>query len=128
MKKIVLGFTLCFVHLLLPIFTAQGADCPGNNWQVIPNYSPGNGGPCQILGLNSREGVCQPGYAFETLCDDISNGRYKTCQGPRHCESPQVIPSSYPYQNDCGRWDYIYNFPCPPGFLNYDCRGHCERQ
>lgn len=129
MQKVTLGFMLCLIHIFSLSHTVQGADCPGNDWQTIPNYSPGHGGPCQILGLNSQEGVCQPGYAFETLCDDIADGKYKTCQGPRPCNGhSRPAASPYPQQNDCRFWDYYYNQPCPYGFINYDCRGGCEPQ
>ena len=128
MKKIVLGFTMCFVQIFLLCFTVQGSDCPGHNWQVIPNYSKGKGGPCQILGLNSHQGVCQPGQVFETLCDDIAGGKYKTCQGPRPCNGSQQVAPPRPQQNDCTHWDYSYNQPCPPGYRNHDCRGNCEPQ
>ncbi len=128
MKKIVLGSLMCFMQLFLLCISAQCSDCPGNNWQVIPNYAPGRGGPCKMLGLNSHQGICQAGQAFETLCDDIAGGKYKICQGPRPCNSSRQVAPPVPQQNDCTRWDYSYNQPCPPGYINRDCRGSCESQ
>jgi hypothetical protein len=29
---------------------------------------------------------------------------------------------------DCRFWDFHYDRPCPRGFMNFDCRGGCERQ
>ncbi len=126
MRKMILAFTICLMHISLLSLPAQGADCSGG-WKVMPKYSPGHGGPCKLLGLNSRQGVCQPGYAFETLCDDSSGGRYKTCQGARPCSGSQVVAPP-PRQDDCTRWDYDYNQPCPPGYINHDCRGNCSSQ
>lgn len=31
-------------------------------------------------------------------------------------------------RQDCRYWDFHYNQPCPPGYLNFDCRGGCERR
>ena len=123
MKTKLFGLTIGLLQLFFFAFSAQGDDCPGP-WNVLPNYNPNQGAPCQILGLHSRHGVCQPGYAFETLCDDASNGRYKICQGPRRCNQKQVVPAPQP-QFDCTSWDYEHNRPCPPGYINRDCRGDC---
>jgi hypothetical protein len=120
---------------------AQAADCSGD-WRVIPNYKPGSGGPCAQLGLNSNGGTCLPGERYETLCDDASEGRYRTCPGPRRCDRDdddhhdrRDRHDSYrpPYYDDrrrdndpCHYWDYLYNAPCPDGYYNEDCRGPCE--
>ena len=129
-------------------------DCPGG-WQVIPGYHPSMGAPCQRLGLNSRVGTCQPGQAYETLCDDASGGRYKTCQGPRPCyrgggygpppgygggygygppgygggygpPPPPRPPRGHHNLPPCAGWDYSRNQPCPPGRVNRDCSGGCD--
>ena len=110
----------CFSLLCIAMFTpAYGEDCPGP-WQQIPNFRA-SGGACRALGLDSNRGTCLPGQIYETLCDDIAVGRYKTCQGPRLCGNQQA-----PQNNNCARWDFIYNQPCPAGYVNYDCQGGCE--
>lgn len=120
-----------FVLMILSIATGisqtvyAAMDCSGG-WNVLPNYK-GGGGPCKVLGLNSRVGTCQSGHAYETLCDDTKGGRYRTCQGPRKCN---VAPPQYKTppvkQTPCTTWDYVYNQPCPRGYVNKDCRGGCE--
>ena len=130
MKNIVTGCVTVITSMLLLAGVVRADDCPGP-WRVLPNYHPSQGAPCQILGLNSRMGVCLPGYAYETLCDDASNGRYKTCQGPRSCVAqvqpapPPPRPVPPPRPADCTGWDYDHNRPCPPGYINRDCRGDC---
>lgn len=108
---------------------AVAGDCPGG-WQKIANYNKSRmGAPCAYLGLDTHRGTCQPGQQYETLCDDASNGRYKTCRGPRLCYGAQQPVPTIPQQSapPCSSWDYTYNQPCPPGFINRDCRGGCER-
>ncbi len=124
MKKITIALLVGVLQIFSLTLTAHGDDCSGG-WRVMPNYNPAQGAPCQILGLNSRMGICQPGYAFETLCDDASNGRYKICQGSRSCGNPQAVAPPPPRQNDCTSWDYDHNRPCPRGYINRDCRGDC---
>lgn len=124
---------------LLMYSPAGAADC-GGGWQVLPNYNPSSGGPCAALGLDTHRGVCQPGQRYETLCDDASGGRYKVCQGPRACYDDRGRDrgrgrggDDY-YRDDrrsrpddnCRGWDFIYDQPCPRGYINRDCRGGCE--
>jgi len=115
---------------------ALAADC-GGGWRVLPNYNPSSGGPCAALGLDSHRGVCQQGQQYETLCDDASGGRYKTCQGSQPCMDNRHRdrggddfygpdrPPSRP-DNNCRGWDFNYDQPCPRGYINDDCRGGCE--
>jgi len=104
--------------------TVQAQDCPGQ-WQVLPNHYGGQGAPCRVLGLDSHRGVCQPGNTYETLCDDTSSNRYKTCQGPRVCNSYGFTPPPAP-QHACTTWDFEANRPCAPGTINRDCRSGCQ--
>ena len=122
MKTTILGCIAAFIQIFsaLPVYSS---DCSGG-WNVLPNYQPGLGGPCKLLGLDTNRGVCQPGYAYETLCDDASNGRYRTCQGPRRCSGG--YDQGPPQNVDCRYWDYKRNRPCPSGRVNNDCRGDCE--
>ncbi|MGB5233548.1 MAG: hypothetical protein WBN83_18720 [Desulfoprunum sp.] len=116
--------------------TAAGAaDCSGG-WKVLPGYQPGSGGVCAAMGLNTNAGVCLPGQRYETLCDDASGGRYRTCQGARQCYDDRRRGDDDYRRGDRGRrrggddgcrgWDYSYDQPCPPGYINRDCRGGCE--
>lgn len=122
------------VHVLIAVCgvlvlggVALAGDCAGG-FKVIPNYDKGRmGSPCKYFGLDSHRGTCLPGQAYETLCDDASGGRYKTCRGPQSCSA---APTPLPQQSNtvpCSAWDYNYNQPCPPGYINRDCRGGCER-
>jgi len=114
---------------------AGAADCSGG-WKVMPGYQPGTGGVCAALGMNTNAGVCLPGQRYETLCDDASGGRYRTCQGARQCYDDRRRGGDDFYPGDGGRrrggddgcrgWDYSYDQPCPPGYINRDCRGGCE--
>ncbi len=125
---------------LLFASAAGAADC-GGGWRVLPNYNPSSGGPCAALGLDTHRGVCLPGQRYETLCDDASGGRYRTCQGSRQCYDDRGGRGGrdrdddyYPggggggggYNDGCRGWDYNYNQPCPRGYINRDCRGGCE--
>jgi hypothetical protein len=131
MRKKTLNLVLAGCVIMFLSGVASAMDCAGH-WRVIPGYNPGMGAPCQHLGLNTHVGTCHPGDAFETLCDDAPGGRYKICQGPRPCQvggagafpPPQKLERNLP---PCSGWDYIYNRPCPPGYVNRDCRGGCER-
>jgi len=78
------------------------------------------GAPCQALGLDTHRGTCQPGQAYETLCDDAAGGLYRTCQGPTPCGGQATGGSQ------CSNWDFTYNQPCPEGYVNADCKDHCE--
>lgn len=60
------------------------AECSGS-WQVLPNYTPGQGGVCAAIGLNTHQAVCQRGQRFATYCDDASGARYRTCQSNIPC-------------------------------------------
>jgi hypothetical protein len=113
-----------FLATLFAAGTALGQhDCPGN-FQTLPNYHRGMGQPCKILGLDSRHGTCRPGDTYETLCDDADGGRYKTCQGPRLCNEQRYPEPGR--REDCSRWDFVNNQPCPRGYVNLDCSGYCE--
>lgn len=121
MKRLsIFQISLAISMLLVPSFVFAASDCSGP-WQVLRNR--GGQAPCRALGLDSNRGTCRPGDAFETLCDDAKNGRYRTCQGPRRCNNNQPINAGGP--SDCTRWDYDHNRPCPPGTMNKDCRGGC---
>lgn len=135
MKKSILYSLAAFVFGLFVSSVAVAADC-GGGWRTLPNYNPSSGGPCAALGLDTHRGVCQPGQRYETLCDDASGGRYKTCQGSQPCYKDRDRggddfynggrrPSNRP-DNDCRGWDYNYDQPCPRGYVNHDCRGGCE--
>jgi len=124
MKKkyfLALSFVMGICLLGQPV---TASDCSGP-WNVLPNRTPGMT-PCEQLGLDTKRGVCQPGQAYETLCDDSKGNRYRICQGPRPC-SKNVAPAAPPVQvaPPCTTWDYTNNKPCPPGYLNHDCRGGC---
>jgi hypothetical protein len=83
-------FIRIFLPSVLALFffsSAFAADCSGS-WQVLPGYSPGTGGACAALGLNTHHPTCQPAQSFATLCDDASGGRYRICQSSIAC-SPQ---------------------------------------
>ena len=126
------------------ITAAEAADCSGP-WKRLRGYEGGSGGACAQLGLNSHQGTCQPGQAYETLCDDRAGGEYRICQGPNRCRPPRhhrddydrrdwgpgdrhhPSPDGPPGGPDCRYWDFHYRQPCPPGFMNLDCRGGCER-
>lgn len=125
---------------------AEGADCSGP-WKRLRGYR-GEGGACAQMGLDSHQGTCQPGQAYETLCDDRAGGEYRICQGPNRCrpqrrhhddfdgrdwgprddERPHRRHDGPPGGPDCRFWDFHYRQPCPPGFMNFDCRGGCERR
>ena len=120
MKKLV-GVAVGILALGV-VATAQGEDCPGTRW--------GNSGgkSCRDLGLDSQHGTCLPGDEYETLCDDMKN-MIKTCRGPRRCQE-EIAPRGRHRGNDRRQepcdWDYIYNQPCPRGYINLDCAGGCE--
>ena len=102
----------CLPSMLVLLFSlsAYAADCSGP-WRVLPNYSPGSGGACAALGLNTHQPTCQPGQRFATLCDDASGGRYRTCQSSISCRHNR--PDEYhhtPNKKICSdyrgrRWD-----------------------
>ncbi len=115
---------LVAVFLAVPFSAQAGGDCQGQ-WMVLPNHYGGQGAPCRVLGLDSHRGTCQPGNTYETLCDDTSGNRYKTCQGPRVCNSYGQAPPPVP-QHDCSTWDFQANRPCAPGTVNRDCRSGCQ--
>lgn len=96
------------------------ADCSGP-WQILKNTRGQS--PCMALGLDSNHGTCRPGDVYETLCDSTTKGRYRICPGPRAC-GPK--PRHTKKAQDCTRWDYDYNRPCPPGYFNHDCRKGCR--
>jgi len=112
--------TLLTISLFCQPVTA--ADCSGP-WNTLPSRTPGMA-PCAQLGLDTHRGVCKPGQAYETLCDDAKDGRYRICQGPQPCNNyaaPPPTQGSIP----CTNWDNDHNRPCPPGHVNRDCRGDC---
>jgi hypothetical protein len=123
MKKKLLIVSLLLLPMGLLASAAFAADCSGG-YQVLSNYQPGQGGPCKMLGLDTHKGVCQSGYAYETLCDDASGGRYRTCQGPGKCNSGGNNNSQ---PNNCTSWDYSANRPCKAGYINRDCSGGCGK-
>lgn len=117
-------FLIVSITLLFSATITQASDCTGS-WQVLKNR--GGQSPCKALGLDSKRGVCRPGDTYETLCDDISGGKYRICQGTRRCGG-SAAPSAGSGGGDCTYWDYNYNRPCPQGYRNYDCRGGCDGQ
>ena len=120
MKRFTVGILATFILLFLISSTGYSADCVGQ-WKRIPNYKQSMGAPCKALGLDTHRGTCQPGQAYETLCDDSSGGLYRTCQGPTPCTTTSGL------NNNCGNWDFTYNRPCPQGYVNLDCQGACEK-
>ena len=156
MKLKVVCLTAATFGLLLLHSTATFAmDCPGG-WRIMPGYNPSMGGACAAMGLNTRGGTCLPGQPYETLCDDASGGRYKTCQGSQPCYGGgggyggrgggyggrggyddgyygggggYRQPPPPPRGRNlppCSNWDYSANRPCAPGTVNTDCRGGCD--
>ena len=119
--KIFVRVLACAVVIFFTVIAGgQAADCLGP-WKTIPNYKNRMGSPCRHVGLDTHNGVCLPGEEYETLCDDTSEGRYRTCKGPRRC-----FNNGAP-QGDCRYWDNNNNQPCPPGYINEDCKGYCEQ-
>lgn len=110
MKPTFLIFAAALLFSLVTLSASHAADCAGP-WQ--------RGATCQQLGLDTHRGTCLPGEAYETLCDDSPQG-YRICPGPRRCTSDAVGG------NNCRQWDFVYNRPCPGGYVNYDCQGGCE--
>jgi hypothetical protein len=101
MKKAVCAALVLASTLFLMSSAAIAAECSGS-WSYLPNYSPGAGGPCAIIGLNTHQAVCQPGQRYATYCDDASGGRYRTCQSNIPCSrDPQ---RGYAY-DDSSRYD-----------------------
>lgn len=136
MNRVILAVMAIAATGIIGVAAAGAADC-GGSWRVVPNYNPSSGGPCAAMGLDTHRGVCLPGQRYETLCDDASGGRYRTCQGPRPCFEERGGgrhgDDYYPprgggggYDDGCRGWDYNYNQPCPRGYINRDCRGGCE--
>jgi len=121
MKRGKIFLPLLAISIVSFAFTAEAQDCLGK-WHVLPTYYIGRGEPCKVLGLDSHRGVCQPGNQYETLCDDASGNRYKTCQGPKLCRSYGYFQQPL---YDCTSWDFEANRPCLPGFINRDCHGTC---
>lgn len=133
---------------------ASAADCSGA-WRVNPYYTPGTGGVCASMGLDTNRPVCQPGQRYAVYCDDASGGRYRTCQSNIPCggrgyrdrydrwdryddrrdyyndgwRDRRHWDDGYrdrrPRMPDCTRWDFTNNRPCPPGTVNGDCYGDC---
>ena len=121
MKKNIFPALLIFLGICLYSQEVNAADCSGP-WNVLPNRDM-RMAPCVQLGLDTHQGVCQPGQAYETLCDDAKGNRYRICQGPKPCANI-VAPPTQPV-SPCSSWDYDRNRPCPPGYINHDCRGGC---
>ena len=147
-KTVFFGLTLA-AALTLSASAASAAECSGG-WRVNPYYTPGTGGVCAAMGLDTHRAVCLPGQRYATYCDDASGGRYRTCQsnipcggrgyrdrydrwddydGRRHERRGWDDGYRYRYDRvpDCTRWDYQHNRPCPPGTINRDCYGDCGR-
>jgi hypothetical protein len=101
-----------FLLSVLALFyfsSAFAADCSGS-WRVLPGYSPGSGGACAALGLNTHQPTCQPGQHFATLCDDASGGRYRICQSSIPCSphkygKKQERHKSFSQDERGPRWD-----------------------
>jgi hypothetical protein len=125
MKKLLLVILFLCGTLLSTTTVIYAADCSGG-WNRLPNYNKNRGGACKQMGLDSHRGICQPGQAYETLCDDSSGGKYRICQGPRRCDGGGGNYNAPPQNMNCTHWDYKRNRPCPNGYLNNDCKGTCE--
>lgn len=139
-KKIMYSLAVLVCGLLMSSLAEAGWDCSGSFIPPPPGYN-GRGGYCAFLGLNTNAGVCQPGQEYETLCDDAPQG-YKVCRGPRRCIEDRGRGGGdrgrggddffgggrgrNNRDNDCRGWDFIYDQPCPRGYINDDCRGGCE--
>jgi len=124
MRKALFIVSLLLLQVGFLAYTVSAADCSGS-YKVYPDYQPGYGGPCKMLGLDAHKGVCRPGYSHETLCDDTSGGRYRTCQGSVKCggggNNNNVAPNT-----GCN-WDFNTGKACPSGYFNYDCSGGCGK-
>ena len=99
---------LCIASLLLST-AAIAAECSGS-WQVLPNYTPGQGGACAAIGLNTHQAVCQPGQRYATYCDDASGGRYRVCPSNIPCEDDRD------YRDNRGRRDRYDDRDYPPDY------------
>jgi len=84
MKKAVCTALVLASALLLMSSAAMAAECSGS-WSVLPSYTPGTGGVCAAIGLNTHQAVCEPGQRYATYCDDASGGRYRICQSNILC-------------------------------------------
>lgn len=143
MKKAICNALILTGVFLLMSSGAIAAECSGS-WQVLPNYNSELGGACAALGLDTNQAVCQPGQQYATLCDDISGGRYRTCQSKTPCtqemrdgyntgeagiERKNVHQDDYREEDqarDCTKWDFTSNRPCPAGKTNRDCQKGCD--
>lgn len=133
MKKKIMYSLIVLVCGLFASFPANAADCSGSWIPTPPGYRPGSGGICIFLGLNSHAGTCQPGQEYETLCDDSPQG-YRICRGPQRCFEERGRGGDDSFgggrrrsrDSNCRGWDYLYDQPCPRGYINDDCRGGCE--
>lgn len=102
-KTVFFGLTLA-VALTVMASAASAADCSGS-WQVNPYYTPGTGGVCASMGLDTHRAVCQPGHRFATYCDDASGGRFRTCQSNIPCGG-RGYGGRDRYRDRYDRWDY----------------------
>ena len=84
MHHMLLGIGIFCIGSFLWSAAAIAAECSGS-WQVLPNYTPGQGGVCAAIGLNTHQAVCQRGQRYATYCDDASGARYRTCQSNIPC-------------------------------------------
>ena len=96
-KTMYQGFVLA-VALVFFGSAGMAAECSGP-WRVLPNYSPGHGGVCAAIGLNTHQAVCQPGQRYATYCDDASGGRYRVCQSNIVCHQGQRGGYGHDYDN-----------------------------
>ena len=111
MKNALCSTLVLIGALLLMASAASAAECSGS-WQVLRNYTPGTGGVCAAIGLNTHQATCQRGQRYATYCDDASGGRYRTCQSNILCSRDRRDGYGYGggYGDDSdNRRDYRYD-------------------
>jgi len=110
MKKTLSSTLVIATFLLLMSSAAIAAECSGS-WKVLPNYIPGSGGACAVVGLDTHQATCQYGQNYATYCDDSSGGRFRICKSNLPC--PQLPRCGEGYN---GYRDY-------PDYSRYEERG-----
>lgn len=96
--------------------------------------------PCQNTGSPQTQQQSQPQQQTQQQSQQQSQPQQQTQQQSQQPSQTQFqLPSQIPYPPQtqqqsqpqsqtlppCSNWDYDRNQPCPPGFINRDCRGSC---